>query len=137
MGAEPDWDVGWRAAAAPAPGGWVAEIAVPRFVLSSYGDLDRVRLNAARNAVVPQLDQQAVVATEVREMSSWSRVARSFHEIHRFGRLRGVGDLGTSYELLCKAFLIGWQAPGYLGSDRDDNPYAETITVGFDDVPSP
>jgi len=112
-GPEVGWDTPWRSCVLRAAAGWSAEMAVPLVALAAYGDVRRARMNVARNAVVPELDEHAAVRREVREMSSWSPVARSFHETDRFRDLRGLGQ-----ELVEEPFLPA------LESVRVDKYYA-------------
>ncbi len=87
------WDVPWRSATHARPAGWSAEVALPLYVLASYGSLDKIRVNIARNRRVPVIDAQLVVVDEKRESSAWSPVIRGFHEQERFRPLTGLADI--------------------------------------------
>lgn len=84
-----DWNLPWRSATGRTEQAWVAEIALPVLALSSYGDLQHLRMNICRNGFFPQ----------GKEMSCWSAVIRDFHDPDRFGRVKGleVKKVGTPF----------------------------------------
>lgn len=90
---EPEWDMPWPAAVAAAPEGWSAELAIPLYLIASYGDFDSIRLNVARNKRIPVIDANAVIVNESKEASVWAPVGISFHAPEHFGYVRGLRDL--------------------------------------------
>lgn len=90
---ELEWDVPWRAAANVRKDGWSAEIAIPLYLIASYGDFGKIRLNLCRNKRIPVIDACNVVVSEERESSSWSPVIGTFHEPKRFGSLTPLKDI--------------------------------------------
>ena len=94
------WDVPWRSATNVREDGWGGEIAVPLYVLASYGAPAAFRLNLTRNRRIPVIDAQNVVVEEQREQSSWSPVLKSFHEPDCFRRLEGITGLALRTPLL-------------------------------------
>ncbi len=81
------WNQPWRTATKITPKGWTAEIAVPLYLVLSYGDFKKMRFNIIRNRRCPFKDAQQVVTHETIESSSWSPVIKSFHEPSSFGYL--------------------------------------------------
>ena len=94
------WDVPWRSATTVREDGWGGEIAIPLYVLASYGAPAAFRLNLTRNRRIPVIDAQNVVVEEQRELTSWSPVLKTFHEPERFRRLAGISGLVLRTPLL-------------------------------------
>ena len=94
------WNTPWRSATRIHKTGWSAEIAIPLYVLSSFGDLARARINVTRNAVIPEIDAQAVVVGMDKEMSSWRPVKKSFHEPWNFSALEGLRSANVEMPFL-------------------------------------
>ena len=94
------WDVPWRSATEVREDGWSAEIALPLYILASYGSPAAFRLNVTRNRRIPVIDAQNVVVEEQRELSSWSPVLKSFHEPEIFRPLTGIVELKLRTPLL-------------------------------------
>lgn len=81
------WNHPWRSATRIDKTGWTAELAIPLYLMASYGDLDRMRMNMARNRRAPSMDAQAVITHDDMYSSSWKPVVGSFHEANAFGRI--------------------------------------------------
>ncbi len=97
---EPQWDSPWLSAVKAEPQRWTAEIAIPLYVLASYGDLTKARVNVTRNYLVPEIDAQGVTVSHKRQLTSWARMQRSFHEPDNFGALTGLHVKGLQTPLL-------------------------------------
>ncbi len=78
-------DIQWRSATAITSNGWNAEVAVPLALLAKSGDITRLRMNLARNQVLPVMDASNARVDETVEWSTWSPVNSGFHEPERFG----------------------------------------------------
>ena len=93
------WDGPWLSATKIEAKGWNAEMAIPLYLLASYGDLSQARLNITRNEVVPQVDRQAATLGWTRQLSTWAPLLRTFHEPDLFGYLKGlkITDLQTPF----------------------------------------
>ena len=96
------WDVPWRSATHVRRDGWSGEMAVPLYVLASYGRPSQFAINVTRNRRIPVIDAQHVVVEENRELSSWSPVLKGFHEPERFVPLAGIADVKLRVPLLAK-----------------------------------
>ncbi len=84
------WDSPWLSATKLHEEGWDAELAIPLYVLASYGDLAKARVNITRNTVIPDIDRQGVTVSWKRQLSTWAPMIRSFHEPDLFGTLEGL-----------------------------------------------
>jgi len=84
-GKDINWDIPWRSATAVTGKGWEAEIAIPLYILASYGDVKKARINLCRTVA-------GKTGSEI-ELSSWAPVKREFHEPECFGVLKGLDGL--------------------------------------------
>ncbi len=88
---DPRWNIPWLAATAQDPAGWSAELAIPLFVLVSYGDLGALAFNIARNERrIQAVDGAGEILSERQVFSTWQPVVRSLHEPDRLAPLIGV-----------------------------------------------
>ena len=111
------WDVPWRSATDVREDGWTGELAIPLYVLASYGAFDAFRLNVTRNRRIPVIDAQNVVVEERRELSSWSPVFKTFHEPERFRPLTGIAGIALRTPLLVSIADVK-VSPYYLENGR-------------------
>ena len=84
------WDAPWLSAVRQDAKGWTAEVALPLYVLLSYGDPAAMRLNLTRNAELPQRDKQAVIVSWRKQLTTWAPLQKTFHEPDLFGRVKGL-----------------------------------------------
>ncbi|MFP3904741.1 MAG: sugar-binding protein [Armatimonadota bacterium] len=84
------WDHPWRSAVQAEDDGWTAEVGIPLYLVASYGDLEKMRLNITRNRRAPFMDPHGVITHEERHSSSWQPVKDSFHEPDAFAPIAAV-----------------------------------------------
>lgn len=108
-GQDMGWDGLWRAAAAPSPEGWSAEIALPLSTLAEGGTAKVWRINLGRKAWQGASTPYLAPDTQCEE-SAWSCPYGWLHTPARFGRLTGVTvdpeALALTAKLLSPPILI-------------------------------
>jgi len=87
------WDLPWRSATKMEKDGWTAEMAIPLFLIASYGEAAKVRLNVARNERRIILDNMGAKLNEEKESSCWSPVLKSYAEPDKFRSLTGFDGI--------------------------------------------
>lgn len=90
------WNVPWRSAVDVREDGWSAEIALPLYLVASYGDPDALAFNICRNKRIANIDANGVVVSEDKQSSSLAPVVAGFHEPDKFLSLRLSADLRFS-----------------------------------------
>lgn len=118
-----DWSIPWRSATHVTENSWTAEIAIPLYVLASYGDLAQARLNIGRNAYVPRVDVHGVKIGYDRHLSHWSPVQATSHEPWNFGYLKGLADLRIQ-----TPFLAALREPAIIPYYRNGDVYHYDVT---------
>lgn len=106
-GSQRTWDIPWRSATCVTDRGWQAELAIPLFLVPSYGNPEQVRLNLCVNKVIPIIDPQGIRVDVKREQSSWAACAKSFHEADAFARVTGLEKLAPAAPFLAMIKAAG------------------------------
>ena len=65
------WSAPWRSATAVQADSWSAEVAIPLYLLATYGDIDRMKMALVRNQVSSVIDDYAIKVGEKRQKSTW------------------------------------------------------------------
>lgn len=92
-GRDASWKLPWRSATQAEKDGWTAEMAIPLFLIASYGDAAKVRLNMARNKRRIILDQKGAKLKEEMESSCWSPVSMRYVEPDKFRSISGFEEI--------------------------------------------
>ncbi len=119
------WNVPWRSATRRNDRGWTAEVAIPLFVLTTCGDMAKLRLNVtrARNTVI--LDMMQAPSGMERDFGTWSPL-QNVHDTSSYGYLKGLEGVKAEVPLLPS---IEWARVG--GYDTDGSNACYTLTAGI------
>jgi len=104
-------------------------LALPLYVLASYGPLENIRINLARNRRVPLIDAQHVVVEEKRAASTWSPVVRGFHEREIFRPLTGLAPIRLTVPPLAR--IAGARVLPYAMRERGTVYAIEVQVLSF------
>ncbi len=121
------WNLPWLSATTRDAGGWSGELAIPLYLLMSYGEASNLTFNVVRNQRrIQAVDGQGEIVSETLVSSSRYPVTRGFHEPDRFGRLRGIRP-----ESLAVPFMASLESVTVLPFEMrgDGMGYGVTITV--------
>lgn len=125
-GREAFWNQPWRSATQRQKDGWTAEIALPLYLVSSYGDPEKVRLNVMRNYRKVELDRMGARLREEPMYTAWSPVKKSYSEPDAFRHLTGLKgqQIREPFAVTLEAVDVG----GYT-KENAQRHYSVNVTV--------